>query len=168
MGRQLWAEPVAGREEVGFEDRLEHDLRRRHDHPVGQARDADGPELAWFARLGDVRPPQRLRPVGSGTQLGGEPVEEVANPGADHVVDGDPIDAGRAAVGTDLAPGLPEHVAAGDLVVEGLEAAIPILLSTAVEHALESTNPVHAHGVADGPSRHVGTHQVLLLLPVHR
>jgi hypothetical protein len=39
-----------------------------------------------------------------------------------------------------------------------VEAAILILLSTAVEHALESTNPVHALGAADGPSRY-GTHQ---------
>ena len=31
-------------------------------------------------------------------------------------------------------------------------------ISTAVEHALEGTNPVHAFGVADGPSR-CGTHQ---------
>ena len=40
-----------------------------------------------------------------------------------------------------------------------METAIPILLGTAVQHALESTNPVHAHGVADRPSRNVGTHQ---------
>src|SRR5215216_1844498 len=46
----------------------------------------------------------------------------------------------------------------GDLVIEGMEAAIPILLSAAVEHALESTNPVHALGAADGSSR-FGTHQ---------
>src|SRR5919109_3801112 len=46
----------------------------------------------------------------------------------------------------------------GDLVIEGVEAAIPILLSAAVEHTLESTNPVHALGAADGPSR-FGTHQ---------
>ena len=39
-----------------------------------------------------------------------------------------------------------------------MEAAIPVLLGTAVQHALESTNPVHAKGAADGPSRN-GTHQ---------
>ena len=66
-----------------------------------------------------------------------------------------------------LAPSLPEHIAAGDLVIEGVEAAILVLLGTAVQHALESTNPVHALGAADGSSR-FGTHQVLLLLPVHR
>src|SRR5436305_15327195 len=71
------------------------------------------------------------------------------------------------AVSADLAPSPPEHVAAGDLVIQGMEAAILVLLSAAVKHALESTNPIHAHGVADGPSR-FGTHQVLLTLPVHR
>ena len=34
---------------------------------------------------------------------------------AQHGVDGDAIDFGRPAVGTDLAPGPPEHVAAGDI-----------------------------------------------------
>jgi len=114
-----------------------------------------------------VNAPQRPRPVGPGTQLRGELVEELAHPRGDDVVDGDPINARRAAVGTDLAPGPPEHVAAGDLVIEGMETAIAVLLGTAVEHALESTNPIHTQGVADGPSRY-GTRQVLLLLPVHR
>src|SRR5919198_481750 len=104
-------------------------------------------------------PPQRPRPVGPGAQLGGELVEKLADRGRRDVVDGDAIDAGGPAVGTDLAPSPPEHVAAGDLVIEGVEAAILVLLGTAVEHALESTNPVHAMGAADGPSRHVGTHQ---------
>jgi site-specific DNA recombinase len=37
MRRQPRPEPVASREEVGFEDRLEHDLRRRHHHPIGHS-----------------------------------------------------------------------------------------------------------------------------------
>jgi hypothetical protein len=94
-------------------------------------------------------------------------VEEVAHPAGHDIVDGDPIDARSPAVGTDLAPSLPEHVAAGGLVIEGVETAILVLLSTAVKHALESTNPVHAQGAADGPSRH-GTQQVPFHLPVHR
>jgi hypothetical protein len=114
-----------------------------------------------------MNPPQRPRPVRPGAQLRGKLVEELTHPRGDHFVDGDPINAGRAAVGTDLAPSPPEHVAAGDLVIEGVEAAILVLLGTAVEHALESTNPIHTQGVADGPSRY-GTRQVPLLLPVHR
>jgi hypothetical protein len=114
-----------------------------------------------------MSPPQRPRPVGSGTQLASELFEEPAHPRTHDIADLDPVDARRPAVGTDLAPSPPEHVAAGDLVIQGVEAAIRILLSTAVEHALESTNLAHAHGAVDGPSRY-GTHQALLLLPVHR
>jgi hypothetical protein len=40
-----------------------------------------------------------------------------------------------------------------------MEAALRFLLGAAVEHALESTDPVHAHGAADGPSLCLGTHQ---------
>ena len=167
VGRQPGPEPVAGREEVGFEDRLEHDLRRRHHLPVGHTRDTERPQLPRPARLWDMNAPQRPRPVRSGTQLGGELVEKAAHPGSHDIVDCDPIDARGSTVGTDLAPGPPEHVAAGDLVIERVEAAILVLLGTAVEHALESTNPIHTRGVADRPSRY-GTRQALLLLPVHR
>ena len=156
--RQPGPEPVARGQEVGFEDRLEHDPRRRHHHPVGDTWNTERPQLAWFARLRDVNPAQRPRPVGPGAQPRGELVEEHAHPRVHDVVDGDPIDARGSAVGTDLAPSPPEHVAAGDLVIEGVEAAILVLLGTAVEHALESTNPVHALGATDGPSRD-GTHQ---------
>ena len=105
-----------------------------------------------------MHPPQRPRPVGPGPQLHGELFEELAHPGVHDAADGHAIDARSSSVCTDLAPSLPEHVAAGDLVIEGVETAILILLGTAVEHALESTNPVHAQGAADGSSRY-GTHQ---------
>jgi len=108
------------------------------------------------------------RPVRAGTQLRGEFVEEVAHPGALDRVDGHAIDARSSAVSTDLAPSPAHDVAAGDLVKEGVETAVPILLGTAVEHALESTNTIHAPGAADGPSRQLGTHRIPLVLPVHR
>ena len=101
------------------------------------------------ARLRDVHPPQRPRLVRTGTQLLGELIEEVTNSAGNDVADGDAIDARRSAVCTDLARSPPEHVAAGDLVVQGVEAAILILLSAAVERVLEGTNPVHAFGVAE-------------------
>jgi hypothetical protein len=115
-----------------------------------------------------VNPPQRPRPVTPGAQLLGKLVQEDANPAGHDVVDGHAIDARGSAVGTDLAPSPPEHVAAGDLVKESVKAAVPILLGTAVEHALESTNTIHAPGAADGPSLQIGTHRVPLVLPVHR
>src|ERR1039458_3299615 len=158
MCRAPGSEPVAGGQEVGFEDRLEHDLCRRHHHPIGHTGDTKRPQRAWPARLGDIHPSQWPRPVDPGPQLRGELVEELAHPGTHDRVDGDPIDARRSSVSTDLAPGPAHDVAAGDLVTQGMEAAILVLLSAAVEHALESTNPVHAHGAADGSSR-FGTHQ---------
>ena len=39
MGRPLRAEPETDRQEVGLEDRLEHDLRCRHHHPVRARRE---------------------------------------------------------------------------------------------------------------------------------
>jgi hypothetical protein len=97
-------------------------------------------------------PSQRPRPVRPGTQLRGEPVEEVAHPGALDLIDGHAIDTRSPAVSTNLAPRPAHDVAAGDLVKQSVETAIPILLGTAVEHALESTNTIHARGAADGPS----------------
>jgi hypothetical protein len=53
-----------------------------------------------------------------------------------------------------------DEVAAGDMANEGVATAVSVLLSAAVEHALEGTSRVHTdHGVADGTSRQVGTHQ---------
>ena len=56
-------------------------------------------------------------------------------------------------VGGHADPRPPQDVAAGDMVVEGVEPTRRIMLGTAVEHALERSNLVHALGVADGPSR---------------
>jgi hypothetical protein len=112
--------------------------------------------------------PQRSRPIIPGAQSVGELVEEVADPGALDLVDGHTIDTGCPVMSTDLAPGPAHDVAAGDLVKQSVETTITILLSTAVEHALKSTNPIHTQGAADGPSLQIGTRQVPLLLPVHR
>src|SRR6266536_144513 len=144
--------------EVGLENRFEDDLRRRHHHPIAHGGNAERPGRARFA-LGDVHPPQWLGPIRLGPQLGGERVEELVHPRLLDGVDGQPIDTGSPGVGTDLAPGPDKHVAAGDLVVEGMEASPWILLGTAIQHALESSNPIDAFGVADGPSRSLGTHQ---------
>src|ERR1700739_1027842 len=117
---------------------------------IGDAGNPERPQLAWPARLRDTNSPQRLRPVGPGPELRGALFEELAPPELHDAIDGHAIDARSSSVGTDLAPSPPEHVAAGDLVIQGVETTILILLGTAVEHALESTNPVHARGVADG------------------
>jgi hypothetical protein len=114
-----------------------------------------------------MHPPQRPRPVGPGAQLCGELVEELAHPASHDVVGRDRIDARGSAVGTDLTPSPPQHVAAGDLVIQGMKAAILILLSAAVEHALESTNRstplARLTDLAD-----TALVRVPLILPVHR
>jgi len=65
----------------------------------------------------------------------------------------------HALVGTHVAPRLPHHVAAGDLVKQGVKPTHPILLGTAIKHALEGSNAIPANGRTDGASRKPGTHQ---------
>ena len=74
--RSLRAEPETHWVEVSFEDRLEDDLRCRHDHPIGDSGNAERPGFPRFSRLWDVDPPQWLRPVRTGSKLCGEAVEE--------------------------------------------------------------------------------------------
>ena len=58
------------------------------------------------------------------------------------VGDGDAVDTGGSAVGGNVGPRPGKHVAAGDLVVEGVEATLWVLLGTAVEHVLQARDPV--------------------------
>jgi hypothetical protein len=98
VGRALRAEPVAVRQEVGLEDRLQDQLRRCHGHPVTHRRNAERPGLARLTRLGDVDPAQRRRPVGPGPKRCREVLEERCHPGRLDLGDGDPIHAGRPSV----------------------------------------------------------------------
>jgi hypothetical protein len=98
MGRALGSEPIAGRQEVGLEDRLQDQLGRGHRHPVTHARNAERPGLARLARLGNVDPPQRRRPVGPGLERCGQLLEEARHPGRLDAFDGDPIHARRPSV----------------------------------------------------------------------
>ena len=82
-----------------------------------------------------------------------------STPPASIVGDAHAVDSGSALVGGHVNPRPPHHVAAGDLVEEGVEPTCPVLLGTAVEHALQSSNGIQAIGLSDGPSRHLGTHQ---------
>jgi hypothetical protein len=159
MGRALGPKPIAGRQEVGLEDRLQDQLRCRHRHPIAHGGDAKRPGLARLPRLGDVHPPQRRRPVAPGPKRCGEVAQEARHPGRLDLVDGHTVHAGRPSVGTDLVPGSPQDVAAGDLVVEGMEATVRLLLGTAVQHTLQGTGPVQAISLRGGPSPHAGTHR---------
>ncbi len=158
----LGPEPIALREEIGLENGFEDDLGRRHDNPVGHSRDAERPGLTRLARFGDVDPSQGLRAIRLCLKCCGEAVEEHLDPVGATFGDrrnAHAVNSGGTLVLCHLDPGPPQDVAAGDLVVEGVEASGGILLGTAIEHALKGSDRVHAFGVADGSSRVFGTHQ---------
>jgi hypothetical protein len=161
VGRTSRAEPETDRAEVGLEDRFEDDLGRRHHHPVTHTRDTQWPGLTRLARLGDMDPPQRLRPVGPGGQLSGEFGQEHFHPGLLDGIDRHAVDAGSPPVEPHIAPRPDKDVAAGDLVEEGMEPSLRILLGAAVEHALEGLRGGQTIGLSDGPSRLLGTHQLV-------
>ena len=148
--------------EVRLEDRLEHALRCGHHHPVGDGGNAERTGLAPPARLRDAHPPERLRAIAARPKCPCEPVEErshrLGTPGFD-VGDGDAVHTGGTLVGGHVDPRLPHHVAAGELVEEDVEAARPVLLGAAIQHALEDSDGVQALGLSDGPSRDHGTRQ---------
>ena len=98
VGRALGSKPIAGRQEVGLEDRLQDQLRRGHRHPIAHGGDAKRPGLARLPWLGDAHPPQRRRPIAPGPQLCGEILQEARHPGRLDLVDGHTIDAGRPSV----------------------------------------------------------------------
>jgi hypothetical protein len=100
-------------------------------------------------------PPQGPRPVSPGPKLEGELLEELLHPGVLDIFDADAVDSGGTLVGSHVPPRPSHHVAAGDLVEQGVETTLGCLLGTAVEHALEGSNAVRADtGPADGASRH--------------
>ena len=164
MCRPLRPEAEAHRAKVRFKDRLEDDLGCGHRHPIPHRGNAEWAGLARLTRLRDMHPSQRRWPVGPGPQLNGERVEERAHPGVLDVFDRATVDTGSAPIQSDSDPRRSQHIAAGDLVEQGMEPPAPIGLGTAIEHALKGSNRVHAFGVADGSSRRSGTHQGSSLL----
>jgi len=152
VGRATRAKPVALRQEVSLEHWFKDQLRRRHRYPVAHTRDRQRPGAARLSWLGDIDSPQRLRPVGPDPKLRGELLKEGRHPGRLDGVDGHPINARRPSVSTDLVPGPLEDVAAGDLVVEGMETTVRLLLGTAVQHPLQGTGRIQAIGSRGGPS----------------
>ncbi len=156
MGRPFRAEPVTRRQKVSLEHRFQDQLRCRHHHPVTHRRDP----AAGLARcpVWDVHPPQGgpvARPAARG-----EPVEEGSHPPSPASMQRySPHRPGGSLVGSHVNPRSPQNIAVGDLVIKRMESTCPVLLGTAIQHALEGSNRVHALGAADGPSRDLGTHQ---------
>ncbi len=136
-----WAVAEARRQEVRFPDGLQEQFCRRHGRSVPTGGYAERPELARLPGLGDLDSPQRGGPVGPLLQVLGDVFKEGFHSGGLDVVDADAVDTGSPSVFTDLAPGPGKHVAAGDLVEEGMELASRVLLGTAVERVGEGSGP---------------------------
>ena len=128
VGGALRAEPEALRGEVGLEDGFEDDLGRRHDHPVS---------APWGCRAAGSHPACPASGCAPAATASGDtssarssaasPSRNTSHPVGAPVADrrnADAVDAGGTLVGRHVDPRPPHHVAAGDLVVEGVEPSV--------------------------------------------
>ena len=106
--------------QVRFENRRQHQHRRRLRHPVPETRNAQRPELPALL-LRDEHLPDRLRPVGSLLQVPRQCSQPPVHPERLDVSDRLAVHPGRAAVAADGLPGDREHVIAPHLVAQRVE-----------------------------------------------
>lgn len=158
VGAPSGSKPVGAVREVGLEDRLAHDLGRGHHDPIADGGDTKRPGLSRLPGLGDVGPPQRLRAIGRRLQISGELIEKPFHSGLFDIGDADAVDARRSLVARHVEPRSLQHITAGDLVIQRVEATLWLLLGAAVQHPLKGSNRTHSLGVTGGPSRVRGTH----------
>ena len=142
MSPALRAEPVGTREEIRLEDRLEHQLHRCLDHPIGDRRDPEATQLA--VRLGNHPLPHRHRAETAILQHRPQPVEEHLD--ALLGLDGEgslPIHSGRAS--TLVAPHpIPRHQQErriADEVEQIIEPAMSIITGPSVQFGLDLPYP---------------------------
>jgi hypothetical protein len=141
VGGPPWPEPERAVQHVGLEDRLEHDLERRLHDPVGHRGDRQRP-LLDRAGLGNPHPTRRQRSVAATRKGHGELVEQPVNPILLDLLDGELVDAGRAAVTAHLLPRPLQDVPAGELVVQRVEPSSGIGLGRPVQCMLQGTDRV--------------------------
>ena len=118
-GRPLRAETEAAGQEVGLEQRLENELRCLLAHPVFHSGNAQGPLRP--VGLGYLHPPHGRRAIPACTQNDGKLTEHPVNAIVLHRRQGHLIDPGRATIGSDPLPRLPQDVAPVDAVIQGVE-----------------------------------------------
>ena len=102
----LWPEPVRDRQKVGLENRFQHQLQRRLDHPVRDGRD---PQLAEFPRatgFRDLALSHRQRPERALLERGAQFVQEPRDTQALLDIGGrETVDAGRVCAPVTRDPG---------------------------------------------------------------
>jgi hypothetical protein len=139
--------PKRARQEVGFEYRLDDDLRRRLHDPITQRRDRKRTPLL-AARLRNEHPPRRKRPPPPIPQLRCQLVKHPAHAVLLDVLDGLPIDASRAVVGAHQLPRALHNIPAVDLVIERVEPSPGIGLGRPVKRSLQFSDLI----LLGGPS----------------
>ena len=126
---------VGFRQEIRLEDRLQHQLRRRLDHPVSNRRDA---ERAFAASgLRDLDPTNRVRSIRSRTQLLSEPPEPVLQALRFDRLEGHPVHPRGASIRARHLIGMGQNVLAVHLVVEPVEPERRLGLRLGVELPLK-------------------------------
>ena len=141
MRPALRAEPVGTREEIRLEDRLQHQLQGRLDHPVGDGRDTQAAHLA--VRLGDHPLPHRQRAETAVLQFQPQPFQE--HPGTHgQDVSGRPAvhpRRPRALVTPHANPRHQKERGIADKVEQVIEPAMRIFTSPAVQLGLDLQYP---------------------------
>src|SRR5208282_2882747 len=142
------AEPVGTREEIRLEDRLQHQLQGRLDHPVGYGRDAQAALVA--VRLGNHPLPHRQRAETAVLQRGPQPLQEPLDARGLDVPGRPAIHPGRA--GALIAPHAnPRHQkerGIADKVIQIIKPAMRIITSPSVQLGLDPQYP--APGLVEG------------------
>jgi len=118
-GRPLRAEPEAAGQEVGLEQGLEDDLGRLLAHPVFHSGNAQGPLRP--VGLGYLHPPHRRGAIPTCTEAALQLIQHALDAISLHRGQGHTIDPGRATIGSDSFPRLPQDVAPVDAVIQGVE-----------------------------------------------
>src|SRR6266545_2631546 len=145
--RALRAKPKRALEEVGLEDRLDRPLQRRLHDPVADSRDRKRPLLRRTG-LRDEDPARRQRSIALALQIRGQLVEQPIGPVPLDLRKGDPVDAGRAAIGAHQRPRPPQDVPAMDFVVERVEPSSGLGLGRPVERPLQFSDSVLLGGAS--------------------
>ena len=159
MDPMVWAEPVGAREEIRLENRLQHQLQGRLDHPVADRAD---PQATAFgrARFRDQPLPRGQRPEAAVLQCRPQPVKEL--PDAQPRLDrggGVPVHPGglRTLVAPHPVPRDKQERRVGHEVEQVVEPAMRIIDSPTVQLGLNPQYPVLRR--KSGGLQLVGIHQ---------